>query len=221
MAGEFIGTVGFALGAGAATFFAPCSYGLLPGYVGYYVAATDGDRAPLSGALARGAAAGAGTLLTFAILGGVGMAASDLLEQVLYPLEIGVAIALIGIGAAILAGVDASLHVPLPARRRSVLGFGLFGALYALAATACVLPLFLALVLQSLTLAPLQTVAVVGTYGGTLAVFMLALTVATAVGRDLGADRLAVNSAKAMPLAGIVLVLAGIVQLGVAVGLVG
>ncbi|ESP89740.1 cytochrome C biogenesis protein transmembrane region/thiol-disulfide transporter [Candidatus Halobonum tyrrellensis G22] len=33
----FLGTVAFAAGAGLTTFFAPCAFPLLPGYVGYYV----------------------------------------------------------------------------------------------------------------------------------------------------------------------------------------
>ena len=41
MNAELAGTASFALGAGAATFFSPCAYALLPGYVGYYAAAVD------------------------------------------------------------------------------------------------------------------------------------------------------------------------------------
>jgi cytochrome c-type biogenesis protein len=36
----------FAIGAGTATFFSPCVYALLPGYVSYYVASVDEERAP-------------------------------------------------------------------------------------------------------------------------------------------------------------------------------
>jgi len=220
MTADLYATVVFALGAGAATFFAPCSYALLPGYVGYYVAATEGDAAPLTGALARGAAAAVGVLASFGVLAAVGMAASDFLERLLPTFEVGVGVALVAIGVAVLAGWTGSLHARLPRRRRSVLGFGLFGALYALAATACVLPLFLALVLKALTLPALQTAAILATYGGTLAVFMLALTVATAVGRDIGAERIAANSARTMTLAGVVLVLAGVLQVAIAFGVV-
>ncbi|MFC6769716.1 cytochrome C biogenesis protein, partial [Natrinema soli] len=44
----------FALSTGVATFFSPCAYPLLPGYVGFYVSQTDGERASLGGALSRG-----------------------------------------------------------------------------------------------------------------------------------------------------------------------
>lgn len=63
-------TVSFALTAGIATFFSPCAYPLLPGYVGFYVNATDDDSASVTGAGVRGVAAALGVLATFALLGG-------------------------------------------------------------------------------------------------------------------------------------------------------
>ncbi|MFC4247526.1 cytochrome C biogenesis protein, partial [Natribaculum luteum] len=36
-------TLAFAFTAGLATFFSPCAYPLLPGYVGFYVSQTDGE----------------------------------------------------------------------------------------------------------------------------------------------------------------------------------
>jgi len=59
---SLLSTVVFALTAGVATFFSPCAYPLLPGYVGFYVSRTDGDDASLGGATIRGIAAGSGVL---------------------------------------------------------------------------------------------------------------------------------------------------------------
>lgn len=220
MSTELYGTIAFAVGAGAATFFAPCSYALLPGYVGYYVAATDGESAPLSGALVRGAAAAAGVLGTFAVLAGVAVAASDLVERALPAVEYLVGVVLVALGLAVLSGRTGDLHVPLPERSASVLGFGLFGALYALAAVACVLPLFLALVVQSTTLPRAGTAAVVAAYGAVVAALMLAVTVVTAVGRDLGAGSVAAHQGRLVRVAGGLLVAAGIGQFAVAGGVV-
>lgn len=219
MSTELYGTVLFAIGAGTATFFAPCSYAMLPGYVGYYVAATDGTSPPLSGVLARGSAAAGGALGTFLLLAAGAVVAGDLVERILPAIELSVGVILIGLGIAVLRGKTAPFHVSLPERRTTVLGFGLFGALYALAATACVLPLFLALVVQSLTLSPTGTAAVLGAYGGIIAVLMLAITVATAVGRSLGIERIAAHSGRLVSLAGWLLVAAGIGQLAVALSI--
>ena len=51
---------GLAFSAGAATFFAPCAFPLLPGYVGYYLGKTgDGTPdGPLSTRLGRAAVVG-------------------------------------------------------------------------------------------------------------------------------------------------------------------
>lgn len=216
MSAELYGTVTLAIGAGAATFFAPCSYALLPGYVGYYVAATDSETVPLSGALSRGATAAGGALGMFLLLGGVAAVAGDLIGSVLPAVELAVGVGLIVFGVAVLAGKTGSLHVPLPKRRSSVWGFGLFGAIYALASAACVLPLFLALVVRSLTLSKAGTIAVLGIYGGVVAAMLLAATVAIAVGRNAGTDRFAVGSGRLVSFAGLLLIAAGVGQLVVA-----
>lgn len=213
---EVAGSVAFAVGAAVATFFAPCSYALLPGYVGYYVAATDGDAAPLGGALARGLAATAGVFLTFAGLSVTAIVAGAGLERALPVLEPLVGIALIVVGASVLYSGSLSVHVVLPERNASILGFGLFGAAYAFAATACVLPLFLAIVLQSLTMPVAETVLVLGAYAATFGALMLAITVATAVGRELGAGTVAAHSRLLTRIAGAVLIVAGTAQLYVA-----
>lgn len=213
MVTELAGAAVFALGAGIATFFAPCSYALLPGYVGYYVAATEKETPPMSGVLARGSAAALGVFATFFVLSIAAIAIGDLLERTLFAIELAVGVLLIALGVAVLSGRTGSLHVSLPKRRSSVLGFGIFGALYALAATACVLPLFLAVALQSLTLPAVETAIVLGSYAGSFGLLMLATTVATAVGYDALTDRLATHAQTLTRLAGVVLVLAGFGQL--------
>lgn len=219
MLSELGTTAAFALGAGVATFFAPCSYALLPGYIGYYVATTEGDSPPIFGALVRGGAASIGVFATFAVLSVVAVAAGDLLERLLPTVELGVGVLLVALGLAVATGRTGSLHVRLPKRRSTVVGFGLFGALYALAATACVLPLFLAVALQSVTLSPPETAVVFGAYAGSIGALMLATTAATAVGYDALAGRVAAHAEALTRLAGVVLVLAGIGQLYVALSL--
>lgn len=214
--GELLGEIVFAIGAGIATFFAPCSYALLPGYVGYYVASTERDVAPLGGALSRGASAAVGALAVFAVLSGIAVVAGTVLEATLPYLELGVGVALVVFGGWVLYGGSGAVHVLLPERRSSVVGFGVFGAMYALAATACVLPLFLGIAFQSLTMSPVETALVLGSYAGGFAALMLSVTVAIAAGYNLGAGRLASYTELFVRLAGVVLILAGLGQLYVA-----
>ncbi len=215
--GELLGTMLFALGIGVATFFSPCAYALLPGYVGYYVAATGEETTPpLSGTLARGLAAAVGAMGVLGLLSIAAIAAGETVGRALPLLEYGVGVALIVLGAWVLYGGSGAVHVLLPERRSTVLGFGLFGAMYALAATACVLPVFLGLAFRSLTMPPLETALVLGTYAAGFGTLMVAVTVATAFGYALGAGRIAGYVDRVVRVAGVVLIIAGLGQLYVA-----
>jgi len=207
------GEAAFAFGAGIATFFSPCVVALLPGYVSYYVATVDGESAPLSGSVARGVAASGGALGTFAVLSAVALVAGTALERLLPIVEPLVGVLLIAMGGLVIWKGALSLTVALPRRRSSVLGFGFFGAVYALAATACVLPLFLSVTVVSLDLAVGGTALVLAAYAVGFAVLMLASTVAVAVGQEAVLDRFTGHAGTLTRVAGVVLVLAGFAQL--------
>ncbi|CCQ37485.1 homolog to cytochrome c-type biogenesis protein CcdA [Natronomonas moolapensis 8.8.11] len=171
----------------------------------------------LAGVFARGGAAALGVFGAFAVISVLAVVASDLIEHVLPAVELSVGALLVGLGIAVLAGHTGSLHVPLPKRRASVLGFALFGALYALAAMACVLPLFLAVTLQSVTFPALGTAVVLGAYAGGFGVLMVGATIATAVGHDALVGRAGEHVGTLTRLAGGVLVAAGGGQMYLAV----
>jgi cytochrome c-type biogenesis protein len=207
---------GFAFGVGVTAFFSPCVFALLPGYIGYYVASVDGDSPPLSGALARGGAASLGAIVAFAALSVVAFAAGELLEQAIPVLEYLVGALLVVLGVLVFRKGTFSFSVPLPERRASVLGFGIFGVMYALAATACVLPLFLSVSVLSFEFAAPGTAVVLGAYAAGFASLMLAATVITAVGRQALLDTAVTRAAVMTRVAGVVLVLAGLAQLAIA-----
>lgn len=208
------GTTAFAFGAGVATFFSPCAYPLLPGYVGYYAsrADVDADR-PVGGALVRGIAAGAGVLAVFAALGAVAVAIGQVGFERLVLLEPVVGGLLVAFGLLVLLDRAPSVRIALPERRTSVLGFGLFGAVYAFAAAGCVVPIVLGVFLQAIAAPPAETVLVIGAYAGGVSLLMVAATVATGVGLAAGTARLVGYGALLERLAGAVMVLAGLGQL--------
>jgi cytochrome c-type biogenesis protein len=206
----------FAFGAGIATFFSPCVYALLPGYIGYYVANVEGDSAPVSGALSRGFAASIGAIASFGVLAIIAVAAGATLERVLPVLEPLIGLTLIALGVLVLWKGALSLRITLPERRSSILGFGVFGAVYALAATACVLPLFLSVAILSVDLSPGGTVLVLGAYAGSFAVLMISATVATAVGQEAFLQRFRPHANTLTRVAGGVLIVAGLIQLYIA-----
>ena len=205
--------VPFAVTAGVATFFSPCAYPLLPGYVGFYVNSVDADSASVLGAGARGVAAAVGVLATFALLAGatVRVGYSTLSNITVFETLVGGL--LVAFGLLVVTGRAPSISVPLPERRSSVFGFGLFGAGYALAGAGCVAPVFLGVVARAIAL-PSETAAlVVGVYAGTVAVLMAATTVATGVGLVSNANRVMAHAGLLKRIAGAVMVVAGIGQL--------
>jgi len=210
------GEATFAFAAGVLTFFSPCVFALLPGYVGYYVGAVEAESAPLSGAVARGLAASAGALGTFAVLSVAALGATTAFERVLPVVEPLVGVLLVGLGVALLWKGTLTPAVALPERRASVLGFVAFGALYALAATACVLPLFLSITVASVGLSVTGTALVLAAYAAAFALLMLAATVAVAVGQEALLGRFAGHAHALTRAAAIVLVLAGVAQLSLA-----
>jgi cytochrome c-type biogenesis protein len=214
----FVGTVTFAVGAGLATFFAPCAYPLLPGYVGYTL---QDDEQGLGGAVARGLAASAGAVVVLAGIGGLLLAVGGRLARHLTLLEPLVGVALVVLGALFLTDRAPTLHLSLPQRRGSVAGAAVFGGGYALAAAGCVVPVVLGVLTQSLTLAPPRAAVALGSYAAATALPLTGVTLLSAVGSDavrawsgrVGAvKRLA---AVAMILAGAAQVVASLRYLGI------
>ncbi|WP_251343126.1 cytochrome c biogenesis protein CcdA [Haloplanus halophilus] len=204
----FLGTLTFAVGAGLATFFAPCAYPLLPGYVGYAIRS---DETGIGGAAARGVAASAGAVVVLAALGALLLSVGGRLARHLPLLEPLVGLALVGLGVLLVTGRAPTLHLRLPARRTSVLGCAVFGGGYALAAAGCVVPVLLGVVTQSLTLPPTRAAVVLGGYAAATALPLTGVTLLSAVGSDAvraWSDRVgAVNR-----LAAVVMILAGVAQ---------
>lgn len=215
-----LGAVAAAFSAGIFSFFAPCAFPLLPGYVGYYVASVE-DEVSLSGALARGSAAGLGAALVFAgIAIVVATIGRSILSQMRY-LEPLVGIALIALGLMLLIDRMPTLHVQLPGRRASVLGFGLFGAGYAIAAAGCFAPVFVAVLIEAMTLSFAGSVVTIGAFAAGMAGLLLASTVAIAIGHDIGAGTIPKYTERIKPIAGVVIIAAGVYQLYEAATLLG
>lgn len=202
----FLGTAAFAVGAGVATFFAPCAFPLLPGYVGYYLQRNEG-----ASGLASGVVAGAGAVVTLGVVAGFALAVGQRLTSLLPVVEPVIGLALVGFGLLVLSGWTAPT-LPLPARPESVTGFGAFGAVYAVAAAGCVVPLFLGVVAQAAALPPGQGALVLVGYAAAVAVPLVGVTLLADVGvtawRDAG--RYAGWMKRA---AGALLVVAGVGQL--------
>jgi|SRR6056297_934359 len=205
---SLVGALAFAAGTGVTTFFAPCAFPLLPGYVGYYVAESDSDTAVVAAA----AAAAIGAVAALAAVAGLVLAVGQPARDALPVLEPVVGLGLVVFGALVVAGRGPELRVALPERPTSVLGFGAFGAVYAVAAAGCVVPLFVGVVAQALALPPAGATAVLGVYAAGVAAPLVGVTLLAGAGVDAWRD-LGAYAGRMQTLAGAVMVLAGLGQL--------
>lgn len=204
----FVSHLTFAVGAGLATFFAPCAYPLLPGYVGY----TLRDETGVSGAAARGLAASAGAVVVLGSVGGLVFAIGQRFARSLVVVEPVVGVALVALGGLALTGRAPTLHVRLPARRAGVVGCAVFGGGYTLAAAGCVVPVLLGVLTQSLTLGPWQAATVLGSYAVATALPLTGVTLLSAVGSD-AVQALTGQLGTVQRLAALAMVLAGMAQI--------
>lgn len=209
--------LGFAFSAGAATFFAPCAYPLLPGYVAFYLGDSD-DSTTLPGRLRRAAVVGGlasvGFFVVYAILAGVVIALGTRVLGDIAILELVVGVLLVGLGIGMAGGrlSPDSLHVRLPKRRRSKSGFFLFGIVYAVAAAGCTAPIFVAIAGVALGSGTVGAFLLFAAYASGMALLMVILTLVVAAGRDGILDRLSGNAGRITRVAGVLLVLAGVAQ---------
>ncbi len=206
--------VSIAVTAGLATFFAPCAYALLPGYLAYAMQRTE---EALLGRLALwGLVAGTGALIALGTVVVLSVMAAETVLAAVPVVEPLVGVLLVGFGVMLVAGYGTSISIELPARPQGPLGFGLFGAGYAIAAVGCVLPVFAGVIARAAATEPTGALVLLGVYVSVIAVLMVAATLAAGVGADLGLNLLGGHSRRLQQLAGLVLILAGFGQLYIA-----
>lgn len=211
--------VGFAFGLGTATFFAPCAFPLLPGYVAFFLGRDADDRSSrlrrLRRAVVVGGVTSAGFFLVYAVLAALALSVGTRALRNVAVLELVVGLLVLGLGLGMAAGRFhlSRLPVVLPERRRSVRGYALFGVVYAAAAAGCSAPAFVAVASLALASGPTAVVVLLGAYAAGMAVPMVGITVLSALGRDTLVYRLSLTTGSFSRAAGVVLVLAGLVQL--------
>jgi cytochrome c-type biogenesis protein len=144
----------------------------LPGYIGYYMNQSDTPSGLLSGITAA-----SGAVVMLGIVAGLTAMIGRRLTAILPLFEPVVGAALIVLGVLLWVEVEwASTTIPLTHRPDSLLGFGIFGAVYAIAAAGCVIPLFLGVVTQAVSLSPTNAATVLLTYAAGVAVPLIGVT---------------------------------------------
>jgi cytochrome c-type biogenesis protein len=216
--------------AGTATFFAPCAFPLLPGYLSYFLndtaSATVSDSelsdgpfvsrlsSPLIRAGVVSIAAALGMTMVYVALAGttITLGAEALADIAVLEVVVG-ALFILGGGAMALGWKMGGSLVRLPERRRSVSGFFIFGVLYAAAAAGCTAPLFIAVIVRGIAAGPSLGIGLALAYALGMSVVLIVLTVASALGSASLVSKLSQHTDTIYRLSGGLLVVSGIAEI--------
>lgn len=205
--------------AGFASFFAPCAFPLLPGYISYYIGTigASGENMP---SLRLGIAGGLGIAAFFSFIGGSLIMLGTPVTPYLAKFKPFIALAILLLGLAMLQNY--TLNSPLLDRlklritRRSmaektrVKGVFLFGVAYAAASMGCTLPVFGSLLLYTLSIGSWVGASMVLIYSLSMGSAMLIATLLISRTGDAVIKRLAASAVAVKKASGIVLILVGV-----------
>lgn len=233
-----VGIWALAFGAGVASFFSPCSFPLLPGYIGYYLG-LEKERGELSSktirkALPGGVASALGILFIYIVVGMILVLAgsgADLDVSVLAPI---IGIILIALGALMLTNVQYYFIInpvknffgKLTTRKKktkdqlttqeglskkSLGGLFVFGIGYGAAAAGCTLPIFGVIVLSALLQENiLEGILLLLLYGLGAAIFMVITTLLVSTSEDTILNKLKVSTDKIKKISGVLMIVGGV-----------
>ncbi|PPK94635.1 cytochrome c biogenesis protein CcdA [Kineococcus xinjiangensis] len=145
------GTLAFAYGAGTLAALNPCGFALLPAYLALFVTgdgAAQGRGRALQRALTATAAMTAGFVAVFGVFGLLLAPLASAIHRWLPVVTVGIGLALLALGVAMLLG--RSISLPLPKLRsggnptRSPAAMAFYGVAYAVASLGCTIGPFLA-----------------------------------------------------------------------------
>lgn len=193
----------------------PCGFAMLPAYLSFLIGAENDDRGPaaVARALRVGLTVSAGFLVVFGAAGLALTAGARSITTAIPWAALLVGVGLILVGAMMLTG--RSMYVRLPAPTRGVSGHGtgataLFGVSYAVASLSCTLPVFLVVVGSAGTQGSLLAgVGTFATYAAGMALPLLAVAVALALGKDAFVRRVRGMARYTTRIAGGLLMVAG------------
>jgi cytochrome c-type biogenesis protein len=232
----WIGALAF--GAGVASFFSPCSFPLLPGYIGYYLGLEkqrgELGKKTLRKALPGGFASAMGILFIYIIVGTILVllgSNANLDIAILAPI---IGIVLIALGALMLTNIQYYFLIN-PIRdffgklsfrkkkgqeqtessdglnKKSLRGLFVFGIGYGAAAAGCTLPIFGVIVISAILRNNiLEGIGLLLLYGLGAAIFMIITTVLVSASEDTILNKLKVSADKIKKISGLLMIVGGV-----------
>jgi cytochrome c-type biogenesis protein len=216
---ERYGLCGSALLLGIMSFFAPCAFPLLPGYISYYLGRYEGGTT-LRGSLKAGIVAATGINGLFAMIGAAVALGASAVRSYLDYLKPGVGVVIVLLGLAMVLGKTefftkfetffASYSAKL-SRRSQHSGLLLYGVGYGLAVMGCQVPVFIWLVLEGLTAGgPVQAILVFLSFSIGMGCMMVAVSLLAGTAKRAILDRLKALMPYINRACGLILILVGL-----------
>jgi cytochrome c-type biogenesis protein len=216
---ERYGLCGSALLLGIMSFFAPCAFPLLPGYISYYLGRYEGGTT-LRGSLKAGIVAATGINGLFAMIGAAVALGASAVRSYLDYLKPGVGIVIVLLGLAMVLGKTefftkfetffASYSAKL-SRRSQQSGLLLYGVGYGLAVMGCQVPVFIWLVLEGLTAGgPVQAILVFLSFSIGMGCMMVTVSLLAGTAKRAILDRLKALMPYINRACGLILILVGL-----------
>jgi cytochrome c biogenesis protein CcdA len=209
--------LGLAFAAGLVATVNPCGFAMLPAYLSYFMGIEEEDRsrvAALRAALVIGAIVSAGFLVVFGLAGILITAGFRVVIDLIPWVAIVVGLAVIALGVALVRGYELNVGLPKGGRAASGRGYRsvfLFGISYAVASLSCTLPVFLTVVATQVTRGSFVSgIATFVAYGAGMAVVLMAVTVAIAVGKQSLVAWLRGSARHISRVSGVILIAAGL-----------
>jgi len=190
--------LGFAFGAGMVSAVNPCGFAMLPAYLGLFLGHDEGEeeaatstRTRLGKALVVGGTVTLGFVALFGLVGLLFGLGSRWLADAFPYVGLATGVALVAVGAwswhggALYSNLGERLSQGVAGRGgQGLAGYAVFGVGYGLASLSCTLPVFLAVLGSSLTLASLPAVLMqLLLFGAGMGSVILALTLSMALAR--------------------------------------
>lgn len=190
---QAVGGILLAVFAGFATFFSPCSFPMLPGFVAYYLSAeAEQEKKSTLRVLGSGLVAGIGIILVFLVIGFAWIAAGTAVNVEEYTPILGPIVGAVLIVLGLLMFTNLQYHAllrPFTRLKEAITKgksketggyypklFG-YGVGYGAAASACTAPLFIAVLAQSsITGGPTESLFILLVFSLVIVLLMVAIT---------------------------------------------
>jgi cytochrome c-type biogenesis protein len=182
-----LGLGGMAVLAGVASYFSPCSFPMLPGYMTYYLRDSQ-VKESYGKAAAGGAVAGMGIMTVYGVIGVVAVAAGNIVMKYVTYLQPIIGVVLLALGVLMLTPLQffnsGKFTESMQNRMQGkgyYFGLYLYGLAYGAASQGCTAPVFIAIILIGFLSGSLMAgIGVLLLYSLTAALLMVAVTVLVA-----------------------------------------